>query len=128
MDKSRKQKKGFKLNRRGVEIDPKSGPAYIGLATLLQAKEKADEVEDLVEKGLALPPRRGLSPGIEDPAIFRSELITALAIVKNNQGEPDRAKDLLMEAINLTPAEGRPYALLATLYHDSDPDNELDIL
>ena len=125
---SRNQNKAVELYRRCLEIDPTYGPAYIGLATLLRAKEKADEVEDLVEKGLALPERRGLSPGIEDPKIFRSELITALAIVKNNQGDPDRAKELLMEAINLTPSEGRPYALLATLYHDEDPDKEIDIL
>lgn len=125
---TRNQNKAVELYKRCLEIDPTYGPAYIGLATLLQAKEKADEVQDLVEKGLALPERRGLSPGIEDPAIFRSELITALAIVKNNQGEPDRAKELLMEAINLAPSEERPYAFLATMYHDEDPGKEIDIL
>lgn len=125
---SRNQNKAVELYRRSLEIDPTYGPAYIGLATLLQAKDKAGEVEDLIETGLALPPRRGLSPGIEDPKIFRSELITALAIAKNNQGDQDRAKDLLLEAINLTPGEGRPYALLATLYHDEDPDKEIKIL
>lgn len=125
---SRNQNKAVELYRRCLEIDPTYGPAYIGLATLLQAKEKADDVEDLIEKGLALPERRGLSPGTEDPRIFRSELITALAIVRNNQGEPDQAKDLLMEAINLAPSEGRPYALLATMYHEAAPDQEIDIL
>lgn len=128
MYSSRNQNKAVELYRRCLEIDPTYGPAYLGLATLLQAKDKADDVEDMIEKGLALPPRRGLSPGIEDPNIFRSELITALAIVKNNQGDPDRAKQLLMEAINLTPFEGRPYNLLATMYHDEDPDKEIDIL
>lgn len=128
MSASRNQNKAVELYRRCLEIDPTYGPAYIGLASLLQAKEKAREVEDLIENGLALPERRGLSPGIEDPRIFRSELITALAIVKTNQGEPDRAKDLLQEAINLAPSEERPYALLATLYHDEDPDQEIKIL
>lgn len=128
MYSTRNHNKAVELYRRSLEIDPTYGPAYLGLATLLQSRDKADEVEGLIEKGLALPPRRGLSPGIEDPAIFRSELITALAIVKNNQGDPDRAKQLLMEAINLTPFEGRPYALLATMYHDEDPDKEIEIL
>ncbi len=128
MYSSRNQNKAVELYRRCLEIDPTYGPAYLGLATLLQARDKADDVENLIDEGLALPPRRGLSPGIEDPNIFRSELITALAIVKNNQGDPDRAKQLLTEAINLTPFEGRPYALLATMYHDEDPDKEVDIL
>jgi len=110
MYSSRNQNKAVELYRRCLEIDPTYGPAYLGLATLLQARDKADDVENLIDEGLALPPRRGLSPGIEDPNIFRSELITALAIVKNNQGDPDRAKQLLTEAINLTPFEGRPYA------------------
>lgn len=128
MYSTRNPNKAVELYRRCLEIDPTYGPAYIGLATLLQAKEKADELEDLVEKGLASPPRRGLSPGIEDPKIFRSELITALAIVKSNQGEPDQAKDLLIEAIKLNPSEARPYALLAAMYHDEDPEKEIDIL
>lgn len=125
---SRNQNKAVELYRRCLEIDPTYGPAYIGLASLLQAKEKALEVEELVEKGLALPERRGLSPGIEDPQIFRSELITALAIAKNYQEEPDQAIQLLREAINLAPSEERPYALLATLYHDKDPEKEIKVL
>jgi tetratricopeptide (TPR) repeat protein len=128
MYSTRNQNKAVELYRRSLEIDPTYGPAYLGLATLLQSKDKADEVEALIEKGLALSPHRGLSPGTEDPAIFRSELITALAIVKNNQGDPDRAKQLLMEAINLTPFEGRPYNLLATMYHEEAPDKEIEIL
>jgi len=128
MYSSRNQNKAVELYRRCLEIDPSYGPAYLGLATLLQARDKADEIEDLIEKGLALPPHTGLQPGTEDPAIFRSELITALAIVKNNQGDPDRAKQLLMEAINLTPFEGRPYNLLATMYHEEAPDKEIEIL
>jgi tetratricopeptide (TPR) repeat protein len=128
MYSTRNQNKAVELYRRCLEIDPTYGPAYLGLATLLQAREKAAEVEEMIENGLALPERRGLSPGIEDPKIFRSELTTALAIVKTNQGEPDRAKELLMEAIKIAPSEERPYALLATLYHDEDPDKEIDTL
>jgi protein O-mannosyl-transferase len=125
---SRNQNKAVELYRRSLEIDPTYGPAYIGLASLLQAREKAGEVEELIQKGLALPERRGLSPGIEDPMIFRSELLTALSIVKNNQEEPDRAKELLLEAINAAPSEERPYTMLATLYHDDNPDKEIEIL
>ena len=125
---SRNQNKAVELYRRCLEIDPTYGPAYIGLASLLQAKERAREVEDLVEKGLALPERRGLSPGTEDPSILRSDLITALAITKNNQEEPERALELLQEAINLAPTSERPYGVLASLYHDTDPDKEIIVL
>jgi tetratricopeptide (TPR) repeat protein len=125
---SRNQNKAVELYKRCLEIDPAYGPAYIGLASLLQSREKAREVEELVEHGLALPERRGLSPGIEDPKIFRSELITALAITKHNQEETDRAVALLLEAINLAPFEERPYTVLASLYHDKEPDKEIDVL
>jgi protein O-mannosyl-transferase len=125
---TRSQNKAVELYKRCIEIDPAYGPAYIGLASLLQAKDKAREVEDLIQKGLALPEHRGLQPGTEDPRIFRAELITALAIVKNYQEEPAQAIKLLQEAIAMAPSEERPYRLLATIYHDDDPDKEIDVL
>lgn len=125
---SRNQNKAVELYKRCVEIDPTYGPAYVGLASLLQAKERAREVEELVEKALALPERRGLSPGTENPSVLRSELLTALAIAKNYQEEPERAIELLQEAIKMAPTEERPYIALASLYHENEPDKEIDVL
>lgn len=124
----RNPNRAVELYRRCLELDPTYAPAYIGLATLLQAKEKAHEVEELVQKRLAMPESKGISPGLEDPTIGRAQLITALAIAKRNQGETEEAKKLLLDAINLNPLEPRPYTLLAVWYHDEDPEKELEIL
>jgi tetratricopeptide (TPR) repeat protein len=116
------------LYKRCIEIDPSYAPAYTALAVLYQTRQGAQEVEELIVKGLALPDSSIVSPGYENPLRFRSELTTALAVAKGFQNEPDKAEQLLRDAININPLNTQPYALLAAYYHATDRSKEIEIL
>lgn len=116
------------LYKQCIEMDPSYAGAYVSLAALYQTKEKAREVEEIVNRGLELPDSRITFPGYANPNRFRSELTTALAIAKGFEGAPGEAEALLLRAIDLYPTNPQPYALLATYYRTANRDKELDIL
>jgi protein O-mannosyl-transferase len=116
------------LYKRCIELDPSYAPAYLGLAFIYQTRPGAQEVEELVEKGLALPDSRITTPGYENPRRFRSELTTALALAKGFQKEPEAAEQLLREAINLYPLNAQPYSLLVGYYRGKDRSKEIEVL
>lgn len=120
--------RGADLYKQCIAIDPSYAPAYVSLAALYQAREKAREAEDIIQRGLALPDSRVISPGYEDPNRFRSELTTALAISKGFQGLQGEAEGLLLKAIDLYPANSQPYTLLASAYHSTDKEKEIEAL
>jgi tetratricopeptide (TPR) repeat protein len=116
------------LYKRCIALNPSYAGAYISLAALYQTKDKAREVEDIVEQGLLLPDSQITFPGYENPNRFRSELTTALAISKGFQGLPREAESLLLKAIDLYPFSQQPYALLISYYRAADREKELGIL
>ena len=116
------------LYKRCIALNPSYAGAYISLAAMYQTKDKAREVEDIVEQGLALPDSQITFPGYENPNRFRSELTTALAISKGFQGFPREAESLLLKAIDLYPFSQQPYALLVSYYRAADREKELGIL
>ena len=116
------------LYKRCIELDPSYAPAYLGLAVLYQTAPSAQEVEELVEKGLSLPDSSITSPGYENPRRYRSELTTALALAKGFQKEPEAAERLLREAIQLYPRNEQPYQLLIGYYRGKDRSKEIEVL
>jgi tetratricopeptide (TPR) repeat protein len=120
--------KAAQLYRRAIELSPSFAPAYFGLAGLYQTKDKAREIEGLVISGLNLPDSEITYPDKRNPNRFRSEMKTALAVVKGNQGDYKSAEELLREAIEQYPANQNARGLLAALYHGTDPQKEIETL
>ncbi|HSE98082.1 MAG TPA: tetratricopeptide repeat protein [Blastocatellia bacterium] len=125
---NRDPQKAIDLYKRCIEIDPAYSPAYVALAILLQSREKAREAEQLIQGGLALPDSRVVTPANPHPSEFRSELTTALAISKGNQGDNQTAERLLLQAIAINHFNHQPYMLLANYYRTVDRNKELDVL
>jgi tetratricopeptide (TPR) repeat protein len=120
--------KGVELYKQCIALDPCYASPYVSLAVLNNTKEKAREVEELVRQGLSLPDSRLVSTRYENPNSFRSEMTTALAVSKGFQGYPEQAEELLLQAIDLYPANSQPYPLLAGIYHKADREKEIEIL
>jgi Tfp pilus assembly protein PilF len=57
----------------------------------------------------------------------RWELMTALAMTKYNQGELDEATQLLWQVISNYPTAEEPYKVLAGMYHENEPEKELEV-
>lgn len=120
--------KAIDLYKKCVELDPSYSPAYVSLAVILQSKEKAREAEQIIRRGLALPDSQVISPANPHPREFRSELTTALALARGNQGDNQDAERLLWEAISINPTNHQPYTLLASFYRTRDRNKEFDVL
>jgi tetratricopeptide (TPR) repeat protein len=120
--------KAIELYKKCIEIDPSYSPAYVSLAVILQNREKAREAEQIIQRGLALPDSKVISTSNPHAREFRSELTTALALARGNQGDNQSAERLLWEAININPTNPQPYALLANYYRPLDRGKELDVL
>jgi tetratricopeptide (TPR) repeat protein len=120
--------KAIELYKKCIEIAPSYSPAYVSLAVMLQNREKAREAEQIIRQGLALPDSKVISVSNPNPREFRSELTTALALARGNQGDNQSAERLLWQAIEINPANPQPYALLANYYRPLDRDKELDVL
>jgi tetratricopeptide (TPR) repeat protein len=120
--------KAIDLYKKCVEIDPAYSPAYVSLAVMLQSREKAREAEQVILGGLALPDSEVVSIANPNPREFRSELTTALALARGNQGDNQEAERLLWEAIAINPSNPQPYTLLANFYRAKDRNKELDVL
>ena len=119
------------LYRRCLEVDPAYGPAYYSLALLCRSRDKAREVEALIQGGLALPDEQVANDsqtGTQDVRQFRAQLTTALAVARLSQGDSGQGESLLWQAIRIDPAYPQPYGLLAGLYHDSDKEKALSVL
>lgn len=120
--------RGAELYKKCIALDPSYSPAYLSLAVLYQTKEKAREAEEIIQRGLALPDSRVVSPDDENPNRFRSELTTALAVSKGFQGSPKEGEALLIRAIDLDPTNSQAYELLAGYYHSVDIEKEIAVL
>jgi tetratricopeptide (TPR) repeat protein len=123
----RNPRKATELYERCIELDPGFAPPYVNLAILYQSKDQARRAEEIIQKGLALPDS-AISSELNSPQFFRSQLLTALALAKSNQGENEKAEQLLWQAIEAYPANSQPYMLLAAIYHNTDRAKELDLL
>jgi protein O-mannosyl-transferase len=130
--------KAEELYRKCIELDPSYSPAYYSLAVLSEkqaanpnkreALERLDEVELIIKNGLALPDAAIASLGKQDPKQFRAQLTTALALIHRNEGDVDKALQLLWEAIKIDPYFAAPYTMLAAYYRDSNPDKAVEVL
>jgi protein O-mannosyl-transferase len=119
------------LYRRCLEVDPAYGPAYYSLATLCRSRDKAREVEALIQGGLALPDEQianGSQTGTQEVRQFRAQLTTALGVTRLSQGDSSRGEGFLWQAIGIDPGYAQPYGLLAGLYRDSDKEKALAVL
>jgi tetratricopeptide (TPR) repeat protein len=116
------------LYKRSIAIDPSYVPAYVRLAMLYQAKDKAREAEELIKHALTLPEQTVGVPGYENPLRARADLTVALALAKGFQGLDEEAEGLLAQAIEIYPESPQAYDLLASHYHKSDRVKELEVL
>lgn len=127
------------LYKQCIEIDPTYGPAYYSLAVLSEkvtansnkrdAREHYREVEQMIQKGLALPDATIASFNTEEtPSEFRAQLTTGLALISRNQNDVEKALQLLEDAIKIDPSYPPPYTMLATYYRDNNPDKAIAVL
>jgi protein O-mannosyl-transferase len=126
------------LYKRCIEIDPTYSPAYYSLAVLSEkmtannSKREARDyyrgIEQTIQNGLALPDETITSRSNENPQAFRAQLTTALALIRRNQNDVEKAVQLLLEAIKIDPSYPPPYTMLATYYRDSNPDKAVEVL
>jgi tetratricopeptide (TPR) repeat protein len=130
--------KAEELYKQCIELDPSYSPAYYSLAVLSEkqatnpnkreAQERLHETELIIQSGLALPDPTLASMSKQDPKQFRAQLTTALALIRRNEGDVDKALQLLWEAIKIDPYFAAPYTMLATYYRDSNPDKAVEVL
>jgi protein O-mannosyl-transferase len=126
------------LYRQCIELDPSYSPAYYSLAVLSEkltantnrreAREYLNEIEQIIQNGLALPDATLASMSKEEPRKFRAQLTTALALIRRNENEVEKAVQLLWDAINIDPFYTSPYTMLATYYREIDPDKAVEVL
>jgi tetratricopeptide (TPR) repeat protein len=130
--------KAEELYKQCILIDPGYSPAYYSLAVLSEkmtanttkreASEYYREIEQLIQYGLSLPDAKIASRNTHDPRLFRAQLTTALALIRRNENEVDKALNLLWEAIKIDPYYPSPYTMLATYYRDNNPDKAVEVL
>ncbi|MBI3649881.1 MAG: tetratricopeptide repeat protein [Acidobacteria bacterium] len=116
------------LYRRCIEIDPTYAPAYYSLAVLNKGLEEARETEAIIQQGLTLQDPRFARLSAEEVRLFRSQLITALALTKANRGDWEHAEPLMQEALEIDALNPFPYTLLANYYRDKDAAKAIDLL
>lgn len=123
----RNPNKAIELYRRSVELEPLYGPAYLGLADLMKSKDKARELEIMIEKARAMPRPQVITAGQQYYWSLDYYLLTALAVTKHNQGARDEAEQMLSNLVATNPTRPEAYRLLASLYRDKDVEKELDV-
>lgn len=119
--------KATELYRRCLELDPTYSSAYLGLASLMQTRDEAQKLEQLILKAMDMPQPQISTPGQQYYRSSRSQLITALALTKHNQGKEDEAQQLLWNVIASDPGDEDPYKILADMYHEDNPEKELEV-
>jgi tetratricopeptide (TPR) repeat protein len=123
----RNPNKAIELYLRSVELEPLYGPAYLGLADLMKSKDKARELEAMIEKARAMPRPEIITAGQQYYWSLDYYLLAALAVTKHNQGERDEAEQMLKNLMASNPTRPEAYKLLASLYRDKDLEKELDV-
>lgn len=124
----RNPRRSEELFKRSLELDPTYAPTYTSLSQLYLSQNRLAECEALVRGGLELPDEKIRSFITRDPRKFRSQLTTALAVVKGKQGDQAKGEELLWRAIEIYSANMEPYAALAAIFHGKDRAKEIDIL
>ena len=60
--------------------------------------------------------------------MFRSQMTSAMALTRLNQGDTDGAEQLYHQAISLNGLNPLPYTMLANLYRERDPAKAIAVL
>ena len=120
--------KAESLLKASIASDPTFEPAYLALAKLYVTRKRIPEAEDLIQRGLDLIGTRTRSFVLRNPSLLRSQFTTTLAAAKWEEGDREATERLLLEAVNIYPANMSPYEALANLYHNSDRDKEEGVL
>jgi tetratricopeptide (TPR) repeat protein len=115
--------------KQALASDPKFEPAYTALVSLYLSLKRYDRAEETIHQGLEVAQAGGGSfITIRKPQLFRAQLKSSLGAVKRAEGDNAAAEQLLREAIGLQPDYLEPYAVLANIYHDTDPSKEIEVL
>ena len=125
---TRNPNKAIELYRRCLQLDPSYSSAYLGLASLMQTRDEAQKLEQMILKAMEMPQPEISTPGQQYYRSSRSQLITALALTKHNQGKDDEAQQLLRSVIASDPGDEDPYKILGDMYHEDNPERELEVL
>jgi tetratricopeptide (TPR) repeat protein len=120
-------RKAQELFRQCLRLDPTYGRAYTALASLANNKEDIQDVESLLQTALEIPDDRIEASGSQTAGQFKSQVKTALAIVKQAQGDQASAESALWEAVSLDPANPQPYEILGGIYA-KDKSKQTDVL
>jgi tetratricopeptide (TPR) repeat protein len=112
---------------RCLSLDPTYAQAYLSLAALVNNREDAQDVESLIQTGLQIPDERVELTPTFTPGQFKSQLKTALAMVKGAEGDQTAAESLLWDAVSSDPTNPQPYDLLGKIY-GKDKDKQMDLL
>jgi tetratricopeptide (TPR) repeat protein len=120
-------RKAHELFLRCLDLDPTYGQAYLGLASMANNKDDAQELESLIQSGLDIPGDRIQAGRSVTADQFKSQLETALAIVKGNMGDPGTAESLLWDAVSADPTNPQPYDLLGKVFA-KDKSKQAEVL
>lgn len=124
----RNPNKAIELYRRCLELDPTYPNTYLGLASLMQTRDEAQKIEQLILKALEMPQPEISTPAQQYYRSSRAQLTTALALTKYNQGKRDEAEQLLLSVIAMSPRDVESYKILAEMYREDEPEKELEVL
>ncbi|HKV38132.1 MAG TPA: hypothetical protein VJX67_02875 [Blastocatellia bacterium] len=131
----RNQRKAVELLKKAIELDPSYGRAYVDVAVITNNRKDASDLEGFIRQGLSLPDKKILSTNqYDDPNLFRSQLMTALAFAKSAEGDPQASESCLEQAISLYPFNPEPYDTLAQVFKGNQQkeiailDRELSVL
>lgn len=118
--------KAFELFRECLQLDPTNVGAYTDIALLVNNREDANTVKEIVLKGLGLPDGQIIA-SYQNPQVFRSSLTAAQAVVTNALGDHRGSGELLQRAVNIYPANPQVYDLLYSFY-EKDANKQMDVL
>jgi len=125
---SRNIRRAEELFRKSINVDPSLNIAYTKLSKLYLTQNRVKEAEELIEGGLALSDEEVKQLSGRKAGRFRSELLTALAAVRNQQGRGNEAAELLRESLDLNPTNTISRMMLASHYKSTDRKKYLDAL
>lgn len=125
---SRNLNRAEELFRKSIEIDPSLGIAYTKLSKLYISRNKVKEAEELVEGGLALSDEEIKRLSGRNVNRFRSELLTSLAAIRNQQGRSSDAERALKDSLDFDSTNLLSRMMLASHYKSSDRKKYLGVL
>jgi Tfp pilus assembly protein PilF len=115
------------LFRQCLRLDPTYSRAYTALASLANNREDVLDVDSLAQTALEMPDNSIEASGTVTAAQFKSQVKTAVAIVKQAEGDQAAAESALWDAVSLDPKNPQPYEILGTIY-GKDKDKQMDLL